>query len=82
MRSQARHQCQDETVSTGQRSDSRVRTFVVVPMPAALVAWQIGFEFGAFGVITYGRVFAVFVLSTVIFVATFIAPDRGFATTV
>ncbi|MDH4278930.1 MAG: hypothetical protein OEZ14_07090 [Acidimicrobiia bacterium] len=49
--------------------------------PAALTAWQVGFEFGAFDVIAYRRVFAVFVVSTVVLVATFIAPDSGFATT-
>ena len=49
--------------------------------PAALAAWQVGFEFGAFEVIAYRRVFAVFVVSAVVFIATFIAPDSGFATT-
>ena len=68
-------------MTTGQRSDPRIRTFVLVSTPAALAAWQVGFELGAFDVIAYRRIFAVFVVSTVVLIATFIAPDSGFATT-
>jgi len=60
--------------------DPKVRTFVLVSAPAALAAWQVGFELGAFDVISYRRIFAVFVVSAVVLVATFIAPDSGFAT--
>jgi len=68
-------------VSIPQPVESRVRTFVLVSTPAAVAAWQVGFEFGAFDVIAYRRVFAVFIVSTVVLIATFIAPDSGFATT-
>jgi hypothetical protein len=61
-------------------ADPRVRTFVLVAAPAALAAWQVGFELGAFDVISYRRIFAVYVVSTVILIATFIAPESGFAT--
>mgnify|MGYP006945867742 CR=1 FL=1 len=57
----------------------RVRVFVLVAAPSALVAWQIGFELGAFDVLNYSRVFAVFVVATVVLLATFIAPNSGFA---
>jgi hypothetical protein len=67
-------------VQTDSDADARVRTFVLVAAPAALAAWQIGFELGAFDVISYRRIFAVYVVSTVILIATFIAPDSGFAT--
>ncbi len=59
---------------------ARVQTFVIVAAPASLVAWQVGFELGAFDVIDYSRIFAVFVLGAVVLAATFIAPDRGFVT--
>jgi hypothetical protein len=52
---------------------------VLVTTPMALVAWQVGFELGAFDVIAYRRIFAVFVVSIVVLIATFMAPDRGFA---
>jgi hypothetical protein len=59
-------------------SDARVKTFAVVVAPAALAAWQVGFELGAFDVISYRRIFAVYVVSTVVLIATFIASDSGF----
>jgi hypothetical protein len=67
-------------VSNSENPDARVRTFVLVATPAALVARQVGFEQGAFDVIAYQRIFAVLVVSTVVLIATFIAPDSGFAT--
>jgi hypothetical protein len=67
-------------VSTKPSPDAKARTFVIVTTPAALAAWQVGFELGAFDVIAYRRVFAVFVVSAVVLIATFILPDGGFAT--
>lgn len=67
------------SVKIAEQQDARLRTFVLVSAPAALVAWQVGFELGAFDVIAYRRVFAVFVFSIVVLVATFMAPDSGFA---
>ena len=67
------------SVETSEQQDARVRTFVLVLTPAALVAWQVGFELGAFDVVAYGRIFAVFVVSIVVLTATFVAPDSGFA---
>ena len=52
---------------------------MLIAAPGAFVAWQIGFEFGAFDVVAYERVFGVFVLATVVLVTTFVAPVNGFA---
>ena len=57
--------------------NQRIRGFVLVTVPGALVAWSIGFEFGAFDNVSYQRVFAVFVVSTVVLLATFVAADEG-----
>ncbi len=56
------------------------RTFVVITIAGALVAWDIGFEYGAFDTISYRRVFTVFVVSTVVLIATIINDDDTFAT--
>jgi len=59
---------------------SSTRTFMLVTIAGSLVAWDIGFEFGAFDTVSYRRVFAVFVVSTVVLVATIIADDDTLAT--
>ncbi len=56
------------------------RTFLVVTIAGSLVAWDIGFEYGAFDTISYRRVFTVFVVSTVVLVTTIVADDESFAT--
>lgn len=57
-----------------------VRRFVVAAVPGALVSWSVGFELGAFDVVSYRRVFAIFVVCAVVLVATFLWPSTGFAT--
>lgn len=56
------------------------RMFLVVTIAASLVAWDIGFDFGAFETVAYRRIFAVFVVSTVVLIATFVADDETFVT--
>ncbi len=56
------------------------RRFMFVTIAGALIAWEIGFEFGAFDTISYRRIFAVFVVSTVVLLATIVANDDTFAT--
>ncbi len=57
---------------------SVARTFMLVTVAGALAGWDIGFEYGAFDTISYRRVFAVFVVSTVVLAATFVADDDTF----
>ena len=59
---------------------SGARTFLLVTVAGALTSWEIGFEYGAFETLSYRRVFAVFVVSTVVLVATLVADDDTFAT--
>ncbi|MCP3933749.1 MAG: hypothetical protein GY708_00100 [Actinomycetia bacterium] len=58
------------------------RTFVVITIAGALVAWDIGFEYGAFDTISYRRVLTVFVVSTVVLIATIVKDDDTFATSI
>lgn len=53
---------------------------MLVTIAGSLVAWDIGFEFGAFDTISYRRIFAVFVVSTVVLLGTIIADDDTLAT--
>ncbi|MGA9278954.1 hypothetical protein [Ilumatobacter sp.] len=54
---------------------SAALAFVVAAIPGALIAWGVGFELGAFDVVSYQRTFSIFVVCTVVFVATFVLPD-------
>lgn len=53
---------------------------MMVTIAGALVAWDIGFDYGAFGTVSYRRFFTVFVVSTVVLVATVVRNDETFAT--
>ncbi|MEM7139726.1 MAG: hypothetical protein AAF548_01760 [Actinomycetota bacterium] len=57
------------------------RTFLVVCVAGALVAWELGFELGAFENVSYRRLFAVCVVSTVCLVATYVTEQDGLVTT-
>lgn len=59
---------------------SITRTFMVITVTGALVSWDIGFEYGAFDTISYRRIFTVFVVSTVVLIATIVRNDETFAT--
>lgn len=56
------------------------RTFIMVTIAGALVAWDIGFDYGAFETVSYRRFFTVFVVSTVVLIATVVRNDETFAT--
>ena len=58
------------------------RTFLLVTIAGSLTAWEIGFEYGAFDTVSYRRVFAVFIVSSVVLIATIVADDDTFATSV
>ena len=58
-------------------ANQRIRSFVLVTVPGALVAWHIGFEIGAFDTVAYQRVFSVFVVSRVVLLASFVAAADG-----
>ena len=58
---------------------SAARGFVVAAIPGALISWNVGFELGAFDVVSYRRVFSVFVVCAVVLVATFVWPADGVA---
>jgi hypothetical protein len=62
-------------VSADPQASPEARTFVLVVIGASLPAWEIGFELGAFGTISYRRVLAVFVVATVVLIATFVVDD-------
>ena len=64
--------------TTDRQTDAR--GFLLVTTAGSLAGWEIGFEYGAFDTIDYRRLFAVFVVSTVVLVATFVADDDSFAT--
>ena len=72
--------CESWAVPDDLTPDAKTRTFVLISTPAALVAWQVGFEYGAFDIIAYRRIFAVFVISLVVLIATFVSAQSGFAT--
>ncbi|MEZ5381507.1 MAG: hypothetical protein R2754_06885 [Microthrixaceae bacterium] len=69
-----------ETVPPEPASANQARTFLLVVIPGALVAWDMGFELGAFETFSYKRAFAVFVVSVAVVAATFIADDDTYAT--
>jgi hypothetical protein len=50
--------------------------FAVSAVALSVLAWPLGFNLGAFGVIFYEQVFTVVVVSTVALMASFIAPER------
>ena len=56
------------------------RMFLVVTIAASLVAWDIGFDFGAFETVSYRRIFAVFVVSTVVLIGRASCRERVFRT--
>lgn len=73
----------DDEADTGSASALRAktgRTFLIVAITGSLVAWDIGFEWGAFETVSYRRIFVVFVVSTVVLIATLVADDDSFAT--
>ncbi len=69
-----------ETEHDSGEQSSTTRTFMVVTIAAALVAWDIGFDLGAFETVSYRRVFTVFVVSTVVLLTTFVRNDETLAT--
>jgi hypothetical protein len=69
-----------ETVAPEPAAANQARTFVLVVIPGALVAWDMGFELGAFETFSYKRAFALFVVSVAVVAATFIADDDTYAT--
>jgi hypothetical protein len=58
---------------------SAALAFVAAAIPGALIAWNVGFELGAFDVVSYRRTFSIFVVCTVVLVATFVWPAGGLA---
>lgn len=69
----------DDEVLDGEPS-ALTRSFMVVTIAGALVAWDIGFDLGAFETVSYRRVFTVFVVSTVVLLTTFVRNDETLAT--
>lgn len=69
----------DETVESSTRATA-ARTFLLVTLAGALQGWEIGFDYGAFDTISYRRVFAVFVVCTVVLITTVVVDDESFVT--
>ena len=66
--------------TTHDRNLDIARTFLLVTVAGALTAWDLGFEYGAFDTISYRRVLAVFVISTVVLATTFATGDDSLTT--
>ncbi len=62
------------------RESPPARRFVVAAIPSALISWNVGFELGAFDIVSYHRLHSIFVVCIVVLIATFVWPTAGFAT--
>jgi len=70
----------DDAATLKGEPSALTRTFMVVTIAGSLVAWDIGFDMGAFETISYRRLFTVFVVSTVVLLTTFVRNDETLAT--
>ncbi len=70
----------DEAAHEVEQARIRSRTFLIVTLSAAVPAFDIGFEAGAFKTVNYHRVITVFVVSTVVLIWTLVTDvDDPFA---
>lgn len=73
----------EDTTSSTARSSARssvARSFLLITVAGALQSWEVGFEYGAFETVSYRKVFAVFVVCSVVFIGTLVANDESFVT--
>lgn len=65
---------EDDDIKVGSES----RTFVVTATAASLTAFNLGFDLGAFNNVDHRKIWAVYVVATVAFVASYLFDDDEF----
>jgi hypothetical protein len=64
------------TISMPSPSNRRIQNYIVTVAALSVAIWDVAFNLGAFGVIFYNRIFAIWVAATAVLVACLLLPKH------